>query len=246
LGFVVAPICAGDGGVLRRLDGRYSVSVFPYIEGHAYRFGPYPASLRPAALDMVAELHRCTSAVRDGAALHVLRYGDARDLQALLAEPDEPWDGGPYSEPARRLLAPHTSEILELVELFDLLAKDTAVAREKLVITHGEPHPANVISANGGLVLVDWDTTALAPPERDLSLVVADPGPDCDRYEECTGHAVDFDVIALYQLRWYLDDLASAARLFRRPHDENPDTRRWWEALAPQISLLPDWLTRLG
>jgi spectinomycin phosphotransferase len=95
-------------------------------------------------------------------------------------------------------------------------------------------------------VLVDWDTTALAPPERDLSLIVADPGPDSDHYQECTGHAVDFDVITLYQLRWYLDDLASAARLFRRPHDENPDTRRWWAGLAPQLNLLPSWLTRLG
>ena len=246
LRFVVAPIGTRDGAVVRRLNSRYAVSVFPYIEGLAHPFGPYPASLRRVALDMVVELHRCTSIVRDRADRHVLNYGDSHDLHALLAEPDRPWYGGPYSEPARRLFAHHASEINELVSRFDLLIEETAAARDELVITHGEPHPANIISANGRLMLVDWDTNALAPPERDLSLIVVDPGPDSDRYQEGTGHAVDFDVITLYQLRWYLDDLASAARLFRRPHEENPDTRRWWEGLAPQINLLPSWLTRLG
>jgi spectinomycin phosphotransferase len=246
LGFVLAPMRTREGAVVRRLDSRYAVSVFPFIEGHTHPFGPYPATLRGAALDMVADLHRSTSVVRDRAARHVLSYGDARDLHALLMEPDRPWHGGPYSEPARRMLADHVSDIGELVSRFDLLSTETAAAREELVITHGEPHPANVIAAHGRLVLVDWDTTALAPPERDLSFVLNEPGRDGDHYQERTGHAVDFDVIAMYQLRWYLDDLASTARLFRRSHEENPDTHGWWQALAPRISLLPNWLSRVG
>ena len=47
LEFVVAPVPALDGEVLRRLDQRYSVSVFPYLAGRSYPFGPYPdAELR--------------------------------------------------------------------------------------------------------------------------------------------------------------------------------------------------------
>src|SRR4029077_13351490 len=65
---------------------------------------------------------------------------------------------------------------------------------EGLVITHGEPHPGNIIRvapnadadglaaaddaaagatggagpASGAIMLIDWDTVGLAPPERDL------------------------------------------------------------------------------
>jgi thiamine kinase-like enzyme len=36
------------------------------------------------------------------------------------------------------------------------------------VITHGEPHPGNLLRTRAGLRLIDWDMTALARPERDL------------------------------------------------------------------------------
>jgi hypothetical protein len=53
-------------------------------------------------------------------------------------------------------------------------------------------------------------------------------------------------VITLYRLRWYLDDLASAIRLFRHRHRDTPDTRRWWHALAPRLKQLPQWLDLLA
>ncbi len=149
------------------------------------------------------------------------------------------------SEPARLLLARKLSAIVELVNLFELLVVQTAPARDDLVITHGEPHPANVMSLAGRLLLVDWDTVALAPPERDLSLVTG-PGLEDSRYQESTGNPVNVDLLSLYQLRWYLDDLASAVRLFRRTHETNPDTQFWWEGLTAQIDQLPGWQARFG
>jgi hypothetical protein len=46
----------------------------------------------------------------------------------------------------------------------------------------------------------------------------------------------------LYRLRWYLDDLASAIRLFRNSHLDTADTRRWWHGLVPRLEQLPVWL----
>jgi spectinomycin phosphotransferase len=40
-----------------------------------------------------------------------------------------------------------------------------------VVVTHGEPHPGNILRAAGGLYLIDWDTVGLALPERDLWMV---------------------------------------------------------------------------
>ena len=238
---------ACDGSLVRRLDTRYAVSVYPFHLGRSYRFAIYPdQNLRDRALDLVAELHGATSAVRDRAPRHVLGYGDQRDLLDFLAEPERPWEGGPYSEPTRLVLAGHLFEVADLVDGFEQLAQQTEPARLDTVITHGEPHPANLISVSNELLLVDWDTIGLAPRERDLSLIVDEPGSSVERYQRVTGHRVDFEVITLYRLRWYLDDLASAVRLFRRPHDENPDTKRWWEGLAPRIEKLPRWLARLA
>ena len=41
--------------------------------------------------------------------------------------------------------------------------------QRELVVTHGEPHAGNVMRRSDGRhLLVDWDTVAVAPPERDL------------------------------------------------------------------------------
>jgi spectinomycin phosphotransferase len=247
LEFVVAPIAAHDGELTRRIDARYSVSVFPFLHGRSYPFGPYTdEGLREQALDMVIALHQSTAAVRDGAPHHVPRFGGRRDVMAFLADPGCHWDGGPFSEPARRLLEPHAADLAELTRGFDRLIDVTAPARADPVITHGEPHPANFMSAEGRLVLIDWDTVALAPPERDVSLIATTGSEGLDRYEEATGRRLDAAVITLYRLRWYLDDLASAVRLFRNHHRDTPDTRLWWDGLAPRVEQLPQWLDLLG
>jgi spectinomycin phosphotransferase len=247
LPFVVAPSAARDGELLHRLDDRYTVSVFPFLAGRSYPFGPYTdARLRGLALDMIAALHQSTPAVRGRAPHHVPRFAGRSDLDAFLRDPDRPWDGGPFSEPARRLLVTRTADLAQLAGGFDRLADITAPARADRVITHGEPHPANLMSVDGRLVLIDWDTAALALPERDVSLIATTSNEGIDRYQQATGRELDPAVITLYRLRWYLDDLASAIRLFRNRHRDTPDTRRWWHGLVPELEQLPGWLDLLA
>jgi spectinomycin phosphotransferase len=121
-----------------------------------------------------------------------------------------------------------------------------APARADPVITHGEPHPANLISVDGRLVLIDWDTAALAPPERDVFLIAAAGNDGADRYRQAAGRELDPAVLTLYRLRWYLDDLACTIRLLRNRHRDTPDTRRWLDGLAPRLEQLPRWLDLLG
>jgi spectinomycin phosphotransferase len=247
LEFVVAPVAARNGELVRRVDAQYTVSVFPFLHGRSYPFGPYTdEDLMDQAIDMLVALHRSTPAVRAVASTHVPSFGGRRDLMAFLADPDCRWDGGPFSAPARHLLVPHVVELTQLTAGFDHLIDLTAPARANPVITHGEPHPANLMSVEGRLVLIDWDTAALAPPERDVALITTASRAGLDRYEQATGRAIDRTVITLYRLRWYLDDLASAVRLFRNRHRETPDTRGWWEGLAPRLDQLPTWLDLLG
>jgi spectinomycin phosphotransferase len=247
LKFVVAPVVAVDGQPLRRVDGRYTVSVFPFLAGRSYQFGRYPdARLRDQALDLIAALHRSTAAVQGRAPRHVLSFGGRDDLDAFLLEPDRPWQGGPFSEAGRHAFVTRAADLAELASGFDHLVEVTSVARADTVITHGEPHPGNLMSVDGRLVLIDWDTAAMAAPERDVSLIVTAANDDVDRYQEATGRELDPVVITLYRLRWYLDDLASAVRIFRNRHGDTADTRRCLDGLAPELGQLSTWLDRLA
>jgi spectinomycin phosphotransferase len=238
---------ARDGDLLHRLGDRYAVAVYPFVDGHSFAFGPYPDDLRNAVLDLIAALHRATPQVRDRAPRHVLQIAGWPDLDAFLQEPGRVWDSGPFAAGAHGLLQAHARDLAWLAAAFGRLAGATAAARAvEPVITHGEPHPANLLSAGGSLLLIDWDTVGLAPPERDLSLIFGEAGEGADRYHERAGRAPDPSVLTLYRARWYLDDLASAVRLFRQPHSGTVDAERWFDGLAPRLARLPEWLGQLG
>ena len=242
LEFVVAPVPDSAGEPLHRVDDRYTVSVFPFLTGSSFPFGRYPdEELRGHALEMIAALHRSTPAVRGLAPVHVPGFTDRDGLGAFLLDPGRPWHGGPFSAGAHRLAAARAGDLARLTAAFDRLVAATAPARADPVITHGEPHPGNVMRVDGRLVLIDWDTVALAAPERDIALVADGPA-DIDRYQEAAGRMVHPALVTLYRLRWYLDDVSSAVSMFRGPHRDTADTRRWRQSLAPLLEELPGWL----
>jgi spectinomycin phosphotransferase len=149
------------------------------------------------------------------------------------------------AQPAHALVRARAIDLAHVVEGFDRLRERTAEARSRTVVTHGEPHAANVMCVAGRMVLIDWDTTALAPPERDLWLV-ASGGDELDHYRDATGHRVELEVMTLYRLRWYLDDVARAVRRFRAPHQVTGDTRHWWEGLNLVMDAVDPWRRELG
>jgi spectinomycin phosphotransferase len=247
LEFVVAPVAARDGELLSRVDDRYAVSVFPFLAGRSYPFGAYSdALLRDKALDMIAALHESTAAVEDGAPRHVPSFTGRDELTAFLLDPERLWNGGPYSQAAQQLMSPRSADIARLATGFDRLLDSTARARTRLVISHGEPHQANLMAVDGRLVLIDWDTVAMAPPERDVSQIATADNEGIDRYQAATGRELDPAVLTLYRLRWYLDDLASSIRLFRNCHPDTADTRQWLDGLGPWLAGLPRWLDLVG
>jgi spectinomycin phosphotransferase len=108
--------------------------------------------------------------------------------------------------------------------------------RTALVLTHGELHPGNIMRTSRGLALLDWDTVALARPERDLwMLAEADPTL-VTRYEALTGAVLDADALAAHRLLWALDDLAAFTAQLRRPHGPDPDAERAITAVRDILS----------
>ena len=135
---------------------------------------------------------------------------------------------GPYSEAAREWLVDHASALSRHLRTFDVLARSLDGA--ELVVTHGEPHPGNVLRVDGRPMLIDWDTVALAPRERDLFMLGGDLA--LAEYAAATGYVPDPDRIALYRLAWDLGDVAAFMARFRASHEDDADTRDSWTYLA--------------
>jgi spectinomycin phosphotransferase len=236
LEFVVAPLPTSDGGTVRRVGGRHSVAVFPFLAGQSGQFGGNTtAAYRMELVGLLAELHQATADVPQGLASRQLDFAGRQGLEAALQDLDRPWHGGPFAEPARRLLSGHTTELVRRIDDFDQLVGAVSAMNTTTVVTHGEPHPGNVMRSDGRLVLIDWDTVALALPERDLWSVADISSPEIAMYADATGHEVTGAAMSLYGQAWHLTDIAEYVHLFRSPHQDTDDTQDAWVNLEQTV-----------
>ncbi len=240
LDFVVAPIPARDGATLRRLDARYSIALFPFVDGDAGTFGAYDDEGRRAVLELIGELHLATTAAGSGVRTAGLGVPGRHHVEAALRQVDDPWAGGPLSEAAREAVRDQRDGLTELLALADRLSAEAQTRGGSWVVTHGEPHAGNVIQTSEGRVLVDWDTVAIAPPERDLWMLVdrGDPG---DLYVRATGRPINQAALDFFRLAWDLGDLAEYLVVLRSPHQENDDTLRQYQAVVNSAAIRDSW-----
>jgi Phosphotransferase enzyme family len=239
LAFVVAPRRSLDGEPLARLDERYTIAVFPFVAGDSGTWGPHDPEALPAVVRALAALHAATPAVHEVARTAGLELPGREHLERALAELDAPWHGGPLSEAARARVTAGAQELAALLDRADELGSSLHGAA---AITHGEPHVGNVLKTEAGIALVDWDTVALAPPERDLWLVTDTVGVATDLYTELTGTPVDQRALDYFRLTWELKDWAEYLNLLRAPHQETEDTVRACTSLTRIGEVHAEWI----
>jgi spectinomycin phosphotransferase len=246
LAFVCAPEPTREGDPLRRIGDRHTVAVFPFVEGEAGRQFEYDAAeVRAAVVTMLARLHEATSAVESVARRIDLQLPGRSVLESALREINDGWTGGPFSEPSREALASRATDVAELLELFDRLRDQVTERGLPWVVTHGEPHPVNVMQTHTGRVLIDWDTVAIGLPERDLWMVIREDGGEAAIYEDVTGHRPDRLAIDFFDLTWDLADLADFIDVVRAPHRDTEDTQKAFNGLVKCAGVRHRWAALL-
>ncbi|GID30245.1 hypothetical protein [Paractinoplanes brasiliensis] len=160
LPFVLAPAPARDGAAIRRLTSRHTLAVYPLVDGVAGDFGPHPPAERERVLDLLIALHQAAPAVAPPRT--DLRLPGRPALEEALGDLVGPWRGGPYSERARRELASQAGRVRGWLAEFDRLA-GFAGDPAGWVVTHGEPHPGNVLRAPSRPPSVDQPRTSSQP-----------------------------------------------------------------------------------
>ncbi len=242
LGFVVAPIPTRSGESVTRIGPRYSIALFPFLDGRTGEFGSYEGAAPIAVQTMLAELHQAFGATTPARRFDLDLPGRG-DLESALEDLDEMWLDGPFSEPARHAFSKGASDVVELLALVDRLSAD--LSTDSWVVTHGEPHAANVMQTDHGYVLLDWDTVAVAPRERDLWMLEGETQQPLS-YTKATGYCTDRTAIDFFRLTWDLADLAAFTHVLRSPHRETEDAARAYDGLTYCLAARERWTAQLG
>jgi hypothetical protein len=236
LSFVVAPIAATNGNLLVPIDSLYVAALYPYVPGTTFSWGPFPdRSSRLAVLDRLVALHAVPLTVLNHARADEFEVPYRIQLEAALADTANQSGIGVYTQSTRRLLSTNAGSINARLAQYDRLTDDATRRLNRPVVTHGEPHRANTIVTDQGVVLVDWDTALIALPERDLWWLAREDVEILAEYESQTDVRVDLAALDAYRLRWDLTDIASFTVQLLGPHDDDEDARTASEALATYL-----------
>jgi spectinomycin phosphotransferase len=239
LSFVIGPIADSSGRWLHRLEERYSMAVFPFVDVESTEFGEFRnESDKNDAMRLIGGIHNATTQLSvDQLRKETLVVPNRPELLQVLGSLDVTWNAGPYSEPARRLLRDHATALRQRLGEFDRLAAEVMADRSGWVVSHGEPHAGNIIRTRcGNMVVVDWDTVAYAPPERDLWMLLNGANPDWSAYRDTTNVASLSDLaLAAYRLHWSLSEIAIYVSWCRRPHDQTEEMGIAWAGLQQYV-----------
>jgi len=237
--FVVEPVLTRYGEPLVRLDDRLTVAVYPFVDGQSFTWGEFttPAQRR-GMLDLIVGVHTAPAAARRHAAEDdfTVLHRDELELALDFVPAAGATDCGPYARPTARLVAENAAGLRRALARYDALAAAARSRSSGLVLTHGEPHPGNVMLTASGWVLIDWDTALVAPPERDLWSLDPGDGSVLRRYADATGVTPRPELLELYRIRWDLADIAVTVSRFRRPHPGSEDDEKSWGGLGPLIA----------
>jgi spectinomycin phosphotransferase/16S rRNA (guanine(1405)-N(7))-methyltransferase len=235
--FAIAPLAGADGRFLGRVNDRYVVAVYPYVDGQRFSWGEFSSpEHRRAALDMVVGVHAAPEAVRAPVPRDDFAVDHLDELESTLESAVA--GVGPYGRAAADLVTAHAGAIRRHRARYAELVAAARAQPDRAVLTHGEPHPGNTMLTADGWVLIDWDTVLVAPPERDLWLIDPGDGSVLAAYAEATGVTPQPSMAALYQLRWELADIAVEVGRFRRPHTGSADDDKAWEILKSNVEAL--------
>lgn len=227
------PLLTGSGAITARIGARLVASLWPYIEGRSSHEGRFRNQGDAGqVLDLLERLHQIKLANLGvlPARMEDFRIPGLGNLFSLL---DGAWPNplvGPLAARGAKVLHQEAGAIRRLASNYTALVGGAPPASE-WVLTHGEPHAANVVFTDTGPVLIDWDTCKVAPRERDLWMIRAD-GFAINSAEE--------SILSLYQAQWDLGEIIGYARRFADPQDDGPEGEPAWNDFMSYIQRAAD------
>lgn len=248
LNFVHAAVRDSYGELRRPVSANWDLAVFPFLDA---RNPDFHGDDRATIAGAIGRLH-AHGPHPDVAFRWTPGYRQPELRQLLAGGFDEPWDTGPYGEPARRLFRSSAAEVEALLSLHDRLYERLEDSNEPWVVTHGEPHGGNtMIDTAGAVHLIDCNAMMIAPRERDLRLLLhvshrRPRGLDNSKvraaYRAGAGPVEPrMFVLELFRAEWHLMEISAYGQQFHQPHETTEGTAAHWKTLNDYLPVLPNW-----
>lgn len=236
--YVLPPLPSETGHLVVRVHRRWAMQVYPHISGRSTEHGTWDDPNEHAAVAaMIGRLHAV--APLPPLTRWNFEISPRGSIERILVSLSQPWEGGPYAEPARALLVAARQTIVGLLDQYDSLANEIEADPTPFVLTHGEPKSDNLIRATSGRrYLIDWDSAMLAPRERDLARLLPGPGNVLPVYKQAAGSStVRASAIDLFELWWKFQHIQQDTRRFQRPHQDTPTNAWFWNRLCDTLQV---------
>jgi spectinomycin phosphotransferase len=230
---VLAPLAALDGRLSEAI-GDTTVIAYPFVEGQ-------PASERNLTPAEWTAFGRALRRIHDAslpadlkARIPVETFSSRfrNRVRALLVEV-RATDGDAVVRDLAVLITRQRERIARLVDRSERLAVKLASASLPRVLCHTDIHAANLLVADDGIHIVDWDQPLLAPGERDLMFVGAGIIGVWNRAEEAgwfyDGYGrveVNSTALAYYRSERIIEDIAVVADQIVSRSGDDADRRQ--------------------
>jgi spectinomycin phosphotransferase len=215
---VIAPIAASSGSLWTRLED-FTVVLYPFVDGE----NGFDRNLSDEQwISLGAALSRMHAArLPDEVAARLPRETYSTHWREMVAEFQARVERDKFGDPAAarlaELLRANRDTVSRLVTRAGQLGEAVRNSPLDMVLTHGDIHAGNVlIDPAGTLYVVDWDTLAIAPKERDLMYAGAGigrvwntPRAEVLFYQGYGPVEVDATALAYYRYERIVQDIAA-------------------------------------
>ncbi|MBA2465008.1 MAG: aminoglycoside phosphotransferase [Nocardioidaceae bacterium] len=210
-----------------------AVSVTPWVDGRSGEGSFVDEADAVETASILSRLH----ASQVPADIPVWKPVVRSDLgDELAGRVTQPWRTGPFGEPAREAVAAHLPAVHEWVRRYVPLAERAVLAHRSWVPTHGEPDTGNHLLTRTRRYLVDWESLALAPRERDLDSLVAS---GADWQAAYASPDPDPQMLEMFDLEWRLSEIVEYSAWFRARHTGTASDTVAFEGLLEELDRPP-------
>jgi spectinomycin phosphotransferase len=229
----VAPLPTRNKALSTPIDDRFTAILYPFIEGRVGMDG----GLSPAQLSrlgrILADIHASVLPPSLAATMRRERFIPLKGELAWSLHQEV--SSTRYTDPIHEALATfwrqRSEEIEQILRRCTELGRLAQARRPTLVLCHADIHTFNVlVDPGGGLHIVDWDETVLAPKERDLMFLVQgaapDGAPDEVAFRQGYGPVTpDPVILAFYRYEWVVQEIAEFGQQVLRSQEGSEITR---------------------
>lgn len=223
----ISQIVKTKNNYLRSKFNNEDLVIFEYIFGKDLGDQKISNSIITKIAELLSQIHRTTSQIKP-LKLQKEKFdiNYEKDLIKTYKKLEKIPTTSKYQKKLKQYLIDNKSNILDVYKKLKGFQGKAKNSQKKFTITHGDPIPHNLIlDQQNNIHLIDWETSMLAPAERDVWFYLENHGQEFIKaYKETNDLQLDINIIGFYFYNRNLEDLMDwVQRIFYENKSDEQD-----------------------